>query len=185
MRRYMLTVGLCSAILFATKLSAQNASPPVPSEPAVEDALAGQSADLPPRGSSANRWRYSFHQGHWWYYRDGGRWSYWTGKEWRDYEPKSYARWHVKQKMADYDARLARFDARWMQPYMSDHFTDGYSGFSTLNYRGPATTTASPWSAYGGVTSGIFTPHAYDGRLNPATSVGGYMGGALRGPFGY
>ncbi|MGH7134558.1 MAG: hypothetical protein ACREHD_02395, partial [Pirellulales bacterium] len=129
----------------------------------------------------------------WWYYRDGGRWAYWAGSGWADYEPKTYGRWYVRQKLAHYDAELARFDARLMRPYMSPIFADGYSGIARYNYRGPISARGltspslitSPWAGSGGIRSGLLTPRGFDGRLNPATSIGGYMGGALRGPGGY
>jgi hypothetical protein len=182
---------LLPIVLYAEQAPAPDTAAALPAP--VAGPLSGQRADVLPEGSRANRWRYSFHNGHWWYYRDGGRWAYWTGADWRDYESKSYQRWYVERKMADLDRQLARFDARWMQPYMSESFTDGYSGWATYGYRGltPAygltspRATMSPWSGSGGVSSGMFTPRGYDGRLDPATSIGGYMGGALRGPFGY
>lgn len=192
MQHTILRAGCCLfSLLLPTALDAQQTRPP--GMPAVAGTLAGQRADVPPQGSSANRWRYSFHNGHWWYYRDGGRWAYWTGTTWADYEPKSYGHWYVQQKMAEYDAELARFDARLMRPYRSPLFTEGNSGIATYNYRGPTTapgltspsSVTSPWPGTGGIRSGLFSPRAFDGRLNPATSIGGYMGGALRGPSGY
>lgn len=188
MRRVVLGAGSLLALLLPSAIRAQQTE--APRTPAARvaplaEALSGQRADVPPQGSSGNRWRYTFHNGHWWYYRDGGRWAYWTGTKWLDFEPKSYGRWYVNRKMADYDAEVARFDARLMRPYMSPSFTDGYSGWNTLNYRSPMTSATSPWARSGGISSGLFTPRGFDGRLNPATSIGGYMGGALRGPFGY
>lgn len=191
MRRIILHLGSCFlSLLLPTALYAEQAP--------IAGALSAQRADLAPQSSSANRWRYSFHNGHWWYYRDGGRWAYWTGTKWLDYQPKSYAHWYVHQKMADYDAELARFDARLMQPYMSPSLIGGASGIANYNYRGPMTRPSltsplpltSPWAqsggaGYGAASSGLFTPRGFDGRLNPATSTGGYMGGALRGPAGY
>lgn len=201
MRKIML-YGSCFFLFLPSALYAvpRGQSPPVKPRPAA-DALAGQRSDLAPRSSPANRWRYTFHDGHWWYYRDGGRWSYWTGADWRDYEPKSYRRWYVRQKMAQFDAKLARFDNGAMRAYLSPSLTEnlsgGYSGGAAYNYRGPvaASSPASAlpitapwarggWSASRALGAGLFTPRAFDGRLNPATSTGGYMGGALRGPFG-
>jgi hypothetical protein len=176
-------------LLVPTALPANQS--PSPQEGAVVPAvvaggLARQRPNLPPRGSSRNHWRYSFHNGHWWYYLDHGRWAYWTGSQWVDFEPKSYHRWHVRQKMADYDAELARFDSRLMRPYLSQSFTNGSPVWGLLGYALPAMPyrTASPSQGSGGAGGQLFSPRAFDGRLNPATSVGGYMGGALRGPFG-
>lgn len=144
----------------------------------------GQRPGVRPKGSTPNRWRYSFHNGHWWYYRDGNRWAYWNGAGWRDYEPKSYRQWHTKREMDALNAQMARFDARTMAPYLSSSLLGGLDGGPmTLNH-GRGYLVAPPFPSSGG-TLEIFTPRAYDGRLNPATSAGGYMGGALRGPFGY
>lgn len=147
--------------------------------------LASQRPDLPPQGSPANRWRYSFHQGHWWYYRDGGRWAYWTGRQWLDYEPQSYRRWYLRQKMADYDAELARFNVL-MRPYMSSSFSRGYVGGGPLmlsepNWDDGLARPGLPTSTWG---DGLFSPRPFSGRLNYGTSIGGYMGNILSGPFG-
>lgn len=144
----------------------------------------GQKVDLRPRGSAANRWRYSFQNGHWWYYRDGGRWAYWNGEQWRDYQPTEYRRWYAKQEMDALNANLAQFDARTMAPYMSGSYLRGLGGGPVI-LGNPGSSFAAPSLPSSDGALQIFTPRAYDGRLNPATSVGGYMGGALRGPFGY
>ncbi|HVA51196.1 MAG TPA: hypothetical protein VNH11_32945 [Pirellulales bacterium] len=143
-----------------------------------------QRPETPPQGSAANRWRYSFHNGHWWYYRDGGHWAYWNGTQWLGYEPKSYQRWYLKEKMAEYNAELARFDAQTMAPYMAGSFQNDLLRGGPV-YLGRQPYSVSPWPQSSGAGVGLFTPRPYNGRLNPATSVGGYMGGALRGPSGY
>ncbi|HVX10106.1 MAG TPA: hypothetical protein VHC22_02785 [Pirellulales bacterium] len=137
-----------------------------------------------PASEPVNRWRYSFHNGHWWYYRDGGRWAYWTGSQWRDYEPTTYRRWYVGKRMSEYDATLAQFNAHTMLPYMADRFQDSASaaGQPVLPRQGTYGLPTVPQS--NGAGPSLFYPRPFDGRLNPATSTGGYMGGALRGPFG-
>ncbi len=144
-------------------------------------ALERQRRDLAPVGSPENRWRYSFYHGHWWYYRDGGRWAYFTGLEWVDYEPRSYRLWYIRQEMTDLDARLARFDAR-MRPYLSGSFSGGSSGGPLLLSEPDLDYGFSPWLGGSATGGGLFYPRAFDGRLNPATSIGGYMGGILRAP---
>lgn len=55
------------------------------------------------RGSSnesagaANRSRYRFHNGHWWYYTRGDQWSYWTGDAWARYDRQGYGEWFNRQ----------------------------------------------------------------------------------------
>ena len=183
-----LACGVCAfAILLCGGARAEQSRPLRTTEPAATapGALARQHRDFRPRGSPANRWRYSFHNGHWWYYRDGGRWAYWTGLRWLDYQPDSYRRWYIAQKMADYDAELARFNASLMWPYMSDSF-GGYTGGGPLLLSEPSSNygLSQPLLGRGGVSGGLFYPRPFDGRLNYGTSIGGYMGSALRGPFG-
>lgn len=187
MRIAAISIACAWAILLARSAAAKpSQSRQVANEPPATSprALDRQRRELPPRGLSENRWRYSFHRGHWWYYRDGGRWAYWTGLKWVDYEPTAYRLWYIRQEMTDLDDRLARFDAR-MRPYLSGSF-----GRSDGN--GPISLSEPMWDyevwqpSFGGaVGGGLFYPRAFDGRLNPATSIGGYMGSALSGPFGY
>jgi hypothetical protein len=44
--------------------------------------------DPPPEISpNAERWRYSFHNGHWWYFTPQRKWLYWSQGRWVDYLP--------------------------------------------------------------------------------------------------
>jgi hypothetical protein len=177
----------CLWLVFSPALASAERRLPqqtVGKRPAVAAPLTEQRADLAPRTSRENRWRYSFRNGHWWYYRDGGRWAYWTGSEWRDYDAKSYGRWYVNQKMVEANAELARFDARTMRPYMDSRFQALDGGPAYLPPSGRYFAVPSLPSDGAGSLD-LFQPRTFDGRLNPATSTGGYMGGALRGPFGY
>jgi hypothetical protein len=52
--------------------------------------------DVSPRlraGDPANRWRYKFHNGHWWYYGRSNQWSYWDGSAWTPYNRQAYGQW--------------------------------------------------------------------------------------------
>lgn len=188
MARASACIGWVCTILMLTAARAEQSLPrqATNEQPATAaDALDRQHRDYRPRGSPANRWRYSFHNGHWWYYRDGGRWAYWTGIQWLDYRPSSYRRWYIQQKMTDLDAQLDRYDAL-IRPYMSDRF-GGYIGEGPVLLSEPMSDygISQPLLDGGGFGSELFYPRPFDGRLNPATSIGGYMGSALRGPFGY
>ncbi|HWB14235.1 MAG TPA: hypothetical protein VG826_33720 [Pirellulales bacterium] len=176
----------CLWCVLASALAAATGSPQDAARkpPAIEGGLAQQRSNLPPRTSTENRWRYSFRNGHWWYYRDGGRWAYWTGDRWYDYDPKSYHRWYINQRMADLNDDLARFDARTLRPYMDGRFPDLGGGPAYLPQSGPYPAVPG-LPGYGAGSVDLFYRGSFDGRLNPATSTGGYMGGALRGPFGY
>jgi hypothetical protein len=36
------------------------------------------------------QWRYTFHNGEWWYWLPANRWVYWRSDRWNDYDPKTY-----------------------------------------------------------------------------------------------
>lgn len=38
-----------------------------------------------PRGQAANRWRYDFYAGRWWYWKPDAQWSYFDGRRWVDW----------------------------------------------------------------------------------------------------
>jgi hypothetical protein len=35
-------------------------------------------------------WRYTFHNGEWWYWLPADRWVYWRDSQWNDYNPKRF-----------------------------------------------------------------------------------------------
>jgi hypothetical protein len=39
---------------------------------------------------TGDQWRYTFHNGEWWYWLPANRWVYWRGNRWNDYNPKTY-----------------------------------------------------------------------------------------------
>jgi hypothetical protein len=48
--------------------------------------------DLPPEiPPNADKWRYMWHEGHYWYYQPSGRWSYWSAGRWVEYSASKYA----------------------------------------------------------------------------------------------
>lgn len=42
------------------------------------------------QAQTQDHWRYTFHNGEWWYWLPAGRWVYWRGGRWNDYDPKTY-----------------------------------------------------------------------------------------------
>ena len=36
------------------------------------------------------QWRYTFHNGEWWYWLPTARWVYWRDNQWNDYNPQTY-----------------------------------------------------------------------------------------------
>lgn len=125
-----------------------------------------------------NKWRYRFYNGHWWYWQPDKHWVFWTGNEWQDYDRQSYSQWLFERQMARYEAEGARVRAA---PYPGGYplYFGTYGG-----YFGPG--PYGPGSFYWrGSFPGPFPGSLWQGNLNIGTSVGGYMGGALRGPAGY
>lgn len=110
MHPVVLRVVCLAAILLPAAAAAD--LPPSRSQPAASrlGAHVRQSADLPPRAQAADRWRYQFKNGHWWYWRDG-EWSYWTGTSWIKYSADSYRRWYAERRLAEDEAELARLKA--------------------------------------------------------------------------
>jgi hypothetical protein len=41
-----------------------------------------------------DQWRYTFHNGEWWYWLPANRWVYWRDNRWNDYNPKAYTSPH-------------------------------------------------------------------------------------------
>ncbi|HUY92674.1 MAG TPA: hypothetical protein VMV10_28295 [Pirellulales bacterium] len=78
---------------------------------AVADASVRQSADTPPQVPAAERWRYRYQNGHWWYWGKTGAWSFWTGSRWVAYSSDSYRRWYREWRLAKNEAELARLKA--------------------------------------------------------------------------
>jgi len=92
---------LASGGLLAQKTSNENAAERVGGRAGVagQKGLSGpggtvrRSSSNAPSGNQANRWRYKFHNGHWWYYDRGKQWSYWNGSAWRPYDRTTYGQW--------------------------------------------------------------------------------------------
>lgn len=83
-----------------------------PTQPTAKVRLPRQSPNVPPQAPPAERWRYRFYNGHWWYWRGGGRWAYWSGKQWHEYEADSYTRWRQEQELERIETELARLKAQ-------------------------------------------------------------------------
>jgi hypothetical protein len=41
------------------------------------------------------QWRFTFHNGEWWYWLPENRWVYWRNNRWNDYDPQTFAYRHV------------------------------------------------------------------------------------------
>jgi hypothetical protein len=54
--------------------------------PGVSAARVAEQAPAPVKEA----WRYTFHNGEWWYWLPAGRWVYWRDDRWNDYTPRTY-----------------------------------------------------------------------------------------------
>jgi hypothetical protein len=85
-----LRIFVLAAVLAAPEISSaqtgQSGFDPWPANGA--DALYQGDYDPPPEISpNAERWRYSFHNGSWWYFTPERKWLYWSQGRWVDYLP--------------------------------------------------------------------------------------------------
>lgn len=116
--------------------------------------LAGQMG-----GNTANRWRYRYHNNHWWFYQPNNQWSYWNGNAWSGYNPQTYRQWYANRP--------------------------GFSGGYYSGYRGNYNTFGNGMSGYSGYAYG---PGMYGGNYgygnNYGSSPGANLGGAIDGAIG-
>ncbi len=53
------------------------------------DKAADKTADKP-QAQSQNQWRFTFHNGEWWYWLPENHWVYWRNNKWNDYNPRTF-----------------------------------------------------------------------------------------------
>ena len=49
-----------------------------------------QAAEKTGTAQDQNQWRYTFHNGEWWYWLPADRWVYWRDNRWNNYDPKTF-----------------------------------------------------------------------------------------------
>ncbi len=175
-------------------IAAPMAGPPAPLRP----------GDYDPAKIST---RYRYYNGNWWFWLPSQQWSFFNGKQWITERPRAYQEWRLRQFGGHYDASAAR-DA--MDRYRDVDRWRERVGRQTMGGADRLRSTASTDADYhrqvdrfhdtlmttpydyrlGAPGHGLFDADpdrviSQSGRLNYATSGAGYMGGALRGPFGY
>ena len=178
----------------AHPVAAQMPGPPAPLRP----------GDYDPAKMST---RYRYHNGIWWFWLPSQQWALFNGRQWITQRPRAYQEWRLRQFGSQYDASAAR-DAQERNRDI-DRWRERVGG-QTMGGADRLRSTAAADADYRRQIdrfhdSLMTTPYDYrlgtpghglfdadpdrvisqSGRLNYATSGGGYMGGALRGPFGY
>jgi hypothetical protein len=60
-------------------------------QPAVKGQVAKQATSSQQKvAPGSDRWRYTFHNGEWWYWLPEARWVFWRDNRWNHYDPKTY-----------------------------------------------------------------------------------------------
>ncbi|HWB14684.1 MAG TPA: hypothetical protein VG826_36005 [Pirellulales bacterium] len=180
---------------------AQAQTPPLAAQASADDArrqLAGASGEQP-----STAWRYRKFKGQWWYFLPNQQWARWDGRQWSVPSAKAgdYHEWRQQQLAGRYtdsaalDAEMRRREVdRWREQAAKKH-SNGLAQ-SDADYRAQVDRfhdylMITPYDYRIGTQGhGLFEANpdrtiANTGRFNYATSLGGYMGGALRTPYGY
>ena len=166
------------------------------------DARQMRAPDPSPAPSTAS-WRYRKFNGQWWYFLPNQQWARWDGRNWTIPTPKGsdYQEWRHQQFAGRFSDSAAQDDSmrrrevdRWRASTGQQRSTQ--LAQSDANYRAQVdrfhdNLMITPYDYRIGTSGhGLFDANpdrtiANSGRMNYATSGGGYMGGALRSPFGY
>ena len=82
------------SVLAAATLSGSSAKA-ADKTPAKDKAVAQQqSAQVPVKdkvtAQQQETWRYTYHNGEWWYWLPSNRWVYWRNSQWNDYDPRTF-----------------------------------------------------------------------------------------------
>jgi hypothetical protein len=147
--------------------------------------------------------RYRYLNGQWWYQLDDHRWAQWDGAKWtipnqkadayRDWRRQQFSQRYNRSEAEDADMRR-REVTRWRSmasPDASKSLTQSDADYHKQMDRFHDTLSTAPYDyRIGTAGHGLFDCDpdrviATSGRFNYATSSGGYMGGALRSPYGY
>lgn len=194
--------------------SRQPLAPPPPQSPAGQFRPVAQQAEAAPPPLEPGSYdpakistRYRYHNGLWWFWLPSQQWAFWNGGQWVTQRPRAYQEWRLRQYGSQYDPSMAR-DAmaryrdvdRWRERVGGQVMGGADRLRSTAQAdadyhrqidRFHNTLMTTPYDYRIGTPGhGLFDADpdrviSQSGRLNYATSAGGYMGGALRGPFGY
>jgi hypothetical protein len=202
--RFTLLTLACLACGPAASAQAQSAAPVAASGLAAQasaDArqqLAG--SDVEQRSAG---WRYRKFNGQWWYFLPNQQWARWDGRQWTIPSPKAsdYQEWRHQQFAGRYsdsaaqDAQMRRREVdRWRAQATKSYAnaqTQGDAEYHAQVDRFHDYLTITPYDYRIGTQGhGLFEANpdrtiANTGRFNYATSLGGYMGSAMRSPYGY
>lgn len=194
----------CVAIGWPLAAAAEEPFAPF-SQSMVDQARAQLDAPLAVNKTGAANSRYRFINGEWWYLLDNQQWAHWNSKEkkWSVPSRKSseYQEWRQRQFADRYD-RSEADDETMRRPEVDRWRASATQKAGTSLAQSDAdyhrqvdrfhdTLMTTPYDyRIGTAGHGLFDADpdrtiANSGRFNYATSSGGFMGGAMRTPFGY
>lgn len=188
-----------AATLLSLQASAQEAEFALPRSTADQARLQLSTPTM--NGQSADS-RYRRINGQWWYLLNNNRWALWNGEKWTiPDQPHPYQQWRQQQFSQRYsrtetdDESMRRREVdRWRSmgaAQARQSLTQADIDHQKQMDRFHNTLSTTPYDYRIGTEGhGLFDCDpdrviANSGRFNYATSAGGYMGGALRSPFGY
>jgi hypothetical protein len=171
--------------------------------PTAADETHPHAAPTAQQTASLSGWRYRKFNGQWWYFLPNQQWARWDGRYWTIPTPmgRDYQKWRYQQMAGQYTDSAARDEAmrrreveRWRARSVTPYSAHG--GHSDADYHAQVdrlhdNLMITPYDyRLGTAGHGLFDANpdrtiANSGRMNYATSLGGYMGGALRSPYGY
>lgn len=192
-------LALVAATLLSRQTSAQEPEFTLPRSTVDQARL---QLDTPTIGNQPADSRYRRINGQWWYLLDNNRWALWNGEKWTmPAQSNPYQDWRRQQFSERYnrtgadDETMRRREVdRWRSmaaPPARTSLTQSDSDHRKQMDRFHDTLSTTPYDyRIGTAGHGLFDCDpdrviANSGRFNYATSSGGYMGGALRSPFGY
>ncbi len=87
-----LTSFIMAASLFAVLANAPSAVQAAdPQQPAVQTQISHHEEPVQEKAQQAQEpWRYTFHNGEWWYWLPTNQWVFWRDNRWNDYNPQTY-----------------------------------------------------------------------------------------------
>lgn len=166
--KWRLAIGLLTAALCCRAVNAATShEASANSAPATKDGWRAAPLGTPPlnAGQTANRWRYRFFEGRWWYWMPDNQWSYFNGRRWSPYRPGEYQSKKVDPALLRIEAREGVAGSRrW--PRAASSMSSG------------AMTMSGTQGTLGGAPSGSFTspagvPSAMNSSTGTTTGVSG------------
>jgi hypothetical protein len=130
-----------------------------------------------------NDWRYTWHNGQWWYWTPENRWMIHYNGSWAPYSPSTYA---AMMNPMQYQQRNYNYSGNYgynNYNYGYNNPNRYYSGYRNNNYYSPYGYNSG--YGFGNTGYGYGNPYGgFGGYGNANTAVGAQIGGAIAGDAG-